>query len=135
MPSLTDLQMRTLAAAIDRIVPADDFPSATQAGCIEFLLRLIDLEGLGDFYRSGLDGLVAEAAKHGASFADLTSQNQDAQLKRCQGIKRSQGWRVSPREFIDTLARQTIEGYYSDPGNGGNRGGVAWEMVGFKVTA
>jgi len=47
MPSLTDLQMRTLAAAIDRIVPADDFPSATQAGCIEFLLRLIALEGLG----------------------------------------------------------------------------------------
>jgi gluconate 2-dehydrogenase gamma chain len=25
----------------------------------------------------------------------------------------------------------TIEGFYSDPGNGGNRDAVAWRMIGF----
>ena len=24
-----------------------------------------------------------------------------------------------------------MEGYYADPGNGGNRDGIAWQMIGF----
>jgi hypothetical protein len=28
----------------------------------------------------------------------------------------------------------SAEGFYSDPGNGGNRDNIAWKMIGFEVT-
>ena len=133
MPSLTHVQLRTLKAAIDRMVPADDFPSASDAGCVDFLLRLIDLENLGETYSAGLDGLESDAIKKGKSFADLTFEEQDSLLAKCQTVKKRATWQTSPKLFVDLLARQTIEGYYSDPGNGGNRGAVSWKMIGFEV--
>jgi gluconate 2-dehydrogenase gamma chain len=32
------------------------------------------------------------------------------------------------------LVNHTMEGFYSDPGNGGNRDAVSWKMIGFEVT-
>ena len=125
MPLLNEVQLRTLTSAIDRMVPADEFPSASQAGCVDFLLRLIQLEHLEQTYRAGLDSVEARALKLGKSFADLTPDQQDAQLQGRQPKEQ--------RRFIELLARQTIEGYYADPGNGGNRDCVSWKMVGFEV--
>jgi len=125
MPPLNEVQLRTLTAAIDRIVPADDFPSASQVGCVDFLLRLIQLEHLEDTYRAGLDALEAQSVKSGRSFVDFTPEQQDAQLQH--------GLPIKQRRFVELLARQTIEGYYADPGNGGNRDCVSWKMVGFEV--
>jgi hypothetical protein len=128
MPPLTELQLRTLVAAIDRIVPADDFPSASQAGCDNFLVRLIELEQLVETYRTGLDGLDTAAMKSGKSFAECSVAQQDEILEESHRAE-------AMGAFVDLLVQQTIEGYYADPGNGGNRGGISWEMVGFKVTA
>jgi len=133
MPSLNEVQLRTLTAAVDRMVPQDDYPSASAAGCIDFLLRLIELEHLAEMYRAGLDGLESEARRGGSSFADLGEAAQDELLRKCEKLKTRITWRVSPKQFVSLLARQTIEGYYSDPGNGGNRDGIAWRMVGFEV--
>ena len=133
MLPLNETQLCTLTSAIDRIVPADSYPSASELGCVEFLLRLIQLEHLEEAYRFGLDGLDIEARKLGHPFEALSSAQQDELLTRCQTTRHSESWDISPREFVDLLARQTIEGYYSDPGNGGNRGEVAWRMVGFEV--
>jgi len=130
---LNEVQLRTLTSAIDRIVPADDYPNASEAGCLDFLVRLIELEHLEDTYRAGLDGLEVEAQRSGRSFADLSPEQQDDLIRKCEVMIRRTGWEVSPRQFVELLARQTIEGYYSDPGNGGNRGGIAWKMVGFEV--
>ncbi|AIE85686.1 gluconate 2-dehydrogenase subunit 3 family protein [Fimbriimonas ginsengisoli] len=111
---LSEAHWSTLAAVVDRIVPADEWPSATQVGVLEFLRHLIAEQGLEARYAEGLTEL-------GDSFAALNPGRQDALLLQ---------W-----SLIDLVASQTIEGYYADPGNGGNRGGVAWQMVGFKVTA
>lgn len=123
MATLAQSQHRTLSAAIDRMIPEDDFPSASQAGCLEFLLRLIDLEGLMPVYLAGIADIESHSAQFGAAFAELSPEMQDQVLT------------MANQEFVQLLARQTIEGYYADPGNGGNRDGVAWEMIGFKVTA
>jgi gluconate 2-dehydrogenase gamma chain len=133
MLPLNEIQLRTLTSAVDRIVPADNFPSASEVGCVEFLLRLIQLENLTEIYRRGLDGLDYEARIKGKSFSDLTSIQQDELIAKCHRRKKGAGWENSPAEFVSLLASQTIEGYYSDPGNGGNRGEVAWRMVGFEV--
>jgi len=37
--------------------------------------------------------------------------------------------------FVSLLIEQTLESFYADPGNGGNFGGVSWDMIGHKITA
>ena len=37
--------------------------------------------------------------------------------------------------FFRLLITHVMEGFYADPGNGGNRNGIAWQMLGYKVTA
>ena len=32
------------------------------------------------------------------------------------------------------LIIHAIEGYYSDPGNGGNHDSISWQMIGYRVT-
>ena len=44
-------------------------------------------------------------------------------------------WHGDPIWFFRLLVEQTMEGFYADPGNGGNKGGVSWEMIGYRVTA
>lgn len=106
-----------LRAAVDRIIPADDYPSASQAGVLEFLTALIESEGLVDRYEAGISGL-------GIDFAELNEANQDQLLKQ-----------LPDQTFLELLIRQTMEGYYSNSGKGSNHDGVAWKMLGFEVTA
>jgi gluconate 2-dehydrogenase gamma chain len=133
---LTDSHWRTLAAVVDRIVPVDEWPSASGAGVLDFFRRLLPSEDLEERYASGLDSIDAEAkAVYGKAFAACDDADQDALLRQIERGRVRTEWREKPKPFFALLASQTIEGYYADPGNGGNRDGVAWDMVGFRVSA
>ena len=128
MVLLSESQVQTLQAVVDRIIPKDDFPSGSEAGCVDFLLKLIADESLESFYISGLNEVESKSLKFGSLFKDLPIKRQDSIL---DALSHSSG----TRKVVLTIARQTIEGYYSDPGNGANKESLAWEMIGFKVTA
>ena len=113
MAHLTARQTAVLQAAMDRVIPPDDYPGAWEAGAGDYLLGQFDrdLAGKVEMYRAGLDALdAAEIAVGGVGFPELDAAAQDA-----------------------LLVEHTMEGYYSDPGNGGNRDAVAWRMIGFEV--
>jgi hypothetical protein len=106
-----------MAALLDRIVPEDDFPSATQAGCLEFILEFIERDPiLSEVYSAGL--MVIDQLASPAQFVELGAQEQDLLVARIEGTR-----------FGSTVIRQTIEVYYAGP-----RSRAAQEMVGFKVT-
>ncbi len=133
---LTPEQIQTLQTAVNRIIPADDFPSGWDAGVGEYLARQLsgDLRSLQDMYRAGLDALDAEGrAEAGTAFASLDPSAQDAILARLEAGKILTNWPVDPARFFTHLVEHTMEGYYSDPGNGGNRDAVSWAMIGFVV--
>lgn len=133
---LTETQHQTLAAVMDRLVPPDEFPGAWEAGAGEYLLRQFtgDLQGDVPVYRLGLDALDAEArAARGGSFVQLDIEAQDALLARVEAGNVTTDWPEPPARFFALVVRHTMEGFYADPGNGGNKNGVAWEMVGFEV--
>ena len=100
---------------------------------MDFLLNIIATEHLVADYKLGLQGLNLEAGRSGKKFSDLTPAEQDKVLAVCEKRHTAQGWAISPKKFFSLLARQTLEGYYADPGNGGNRGAASWRMVGFEV--
>ena len=133
----TDTQTKTLQAALDRIIPPDDYPGAWEAGVGDYLFRQLDggdLSHLLPAYRDGLNALDVEAAaQSGSAFAALDAAQQDTLLHSLETGEAQAEWPLSPQDFLRMLAHHAAEGYYSDPGNGGNRDQVAWKMVGFEI--
>jgi hypothetical protein len=134
---LSDHHVDTLCAAVNRIIPPDDFPGGWDGGVGDYLFRQFErnLKAVVDTYARGLDALDAEAqVVHGQIFNPLDSSLQDALLAQIeQGIVKTV-WSVDPSAFFSMMVGHCMEGFYSDPGNGGNRDGVAWKMIGFEVT-
>lgn len=131
---LTETQQNTLHAAMDRIIPPDDFPGAWDAGVGDYVTRQLngDLRTLLPTYRYGLDGLEAEAqTRFDTAFSSLTAAQQDALLRDVAANTVQTFWLVGPSAFFGLLIQHTAEGYYSDHGNGGNRDEISWKMIGF----
>ncbi len=134
--NFNELQLAVLAAAMNRIIPQDDYPGAKDAGGIDFILRLLqsDEKSKLELYNSGLLSLNLEAKViHNSDFVDLTSQNQDDLLAKIERGEVKAVWNVEPTDFFSVLVRHTAEGYYSDPGNGGNTDEISWRMIGFST--
>lgn len=134
---LTETQWQTLQAAMDRIIPPDDFPGAWDAGVGDYLARQFerDLRSFITVYRLGLDGLEAEAqARYASAFAALEASRQDVLLNAVAAGKVTAVWTIAPVSFFTNLVHHVHEGYYADPGNGGNRDAVAWKMIGYGPT-
>ena len=121
---LSEEQARTLAAICDQIVPANDFPSATQAGVLTYIDRQLfrHYRRHRDAYRSGLEQAHAMSMKRfGVDLAALSAQQQ---LEVVSAIEQQD------RRFFDLVRSHTLEGYYGSPRHGGNRDAVSWRMLG-----
>jgi hypothetical protein len=132
----SERQAATLRALVDRLIPADDFPGGWEAGVGDYLARQLsgDLQPLLDQYRAGLDALDAEAlATAGGRFAALDARAQDMLLGQVEAGAVVTSWPVEPAAFFRHAAEHAAEGFYGNPGNGGNRGAVSWRMIGFEV--
>jgi hypothetical protein len=119
---------------MDRIIPPDEDPGAWDLGVGDYLAGQFerDLREQLALYQAGLDALDAEAAlSAGLGFAALSPADQDALLQRVEAGQVAHAWPIDPARFFQTVVEHVVEGYYSDPGNGGNRDAAAWRMIGF----
>jgi len=131
-----ETQQKTLRAALDCLIPPDDFPGAWDAGVGDYIQRLLggELVHLQIFYHNGLDALDAEArARYKRGFAELSSRRQEKLLKAVEEGEVEALWPIPARQFFTLINRHAAEGFYSDSGNGGNRDAASWEMIGFQV--
>jgi hypothetical protein len=116
--------LELLRALLDRLIPADDFAGAVAAGVDDYVLRMLagDLAPRLPAVSAGLRDLdSAAAARHGREFAALSASEQDLLLQDMG----------SGSAFFNLMVTLAAEGYYADPGNGGNRDRVSWKMVGY----
>ena len=130
----TPQEQIALRAVVDRLLPPDQDPGAWDAGAEEYLARQLDgdLHQMRESVTSGLAALDAEArVRWGSVFASLTADAQDDLLHDIEKGAVRAAWPTAPAAFIALLVRTTAEGFYSDPAQGGNRGGVSWIMTGF----
>lgn len=150
-------------AIVDRLVPADDLSvGGKEAGCAVFIDRQLAgpyghssrlytqgpfLPGLptqgyqGEMnpaqrYRAGLAAIDGHLKREkGRGFAALPAAEQDAFLTQLEkgevtlppGSGGAQG-------FFNLVLQNTMEGFFSDPVYGGNRGMASWRMLGFPGT-
>jgi Gluconate 2-dehydrogenase subunit 3 len=120
---------------MNRIIPQDDFPDAWEAGVGDYLARQFegDLRSQVETYQLGLEALEAESqAFAGKGFPELDTSTQDAILIRMESGQATFPWPVDPIGFFRMVIEHVMEGYYSDPGNGGNRDSISWRMIGFE---
>ena len=118
---LDDVQRATLGAAIDRVIPADDTPGGVAAGALDYLLAQLthDLAPQLENYRAFLTALEAAAQEsHGASFASLSLEAQDALLRRFEADP-------AQAPFFRRFVEHAQEGFYISP--------EAWHMIGWRV--
>jgi len=137
---LTDAELTTLKAVLDRIIPKDDLgPSANEMGVFVYIDK--SLGGLHadalPVYQAGLAGLDSVAGSGG--FAGLDADKQDAILTDVESGKqdttesntRGPNAVAVPATFFGLLLTHTREGMFSDPIYGGNVNFQGWDMVGY----
>ncbi|WP_313440057.1 gluconate 2-dehydrogenase subunit 3 family protein [Novosphingobium sp.] len=156
-----DIDRRTVSAAFDRLIPGDELgPSASEAGCVDFL----DAQLAGSFgngamlyrsgpqapggdelmqkpqfigtprerYETGLRALEAHAQRtHRTSFADLKPEQQDAILTGMENGTIELAPEVNTKAFFELMLSNVREGYFADPMYGGNKDMAGWKMIGF----
>lgn len=149
-----DRDLDFMRTAVDRLIPADEFPSASAAGVVEF----IDGQLAGDYgrgarmylagpfrrgtprqgyqleftpaalYRRSLDAITTHP--QGRTFPTRSGDEQDEFLRALEAGQWSLA-DVPSSVFFETLLANTIEGYFADPVYGGNRDMAGWRMIGF----
>ncbi|MEU7748634.1 gluconate 2-dehydrogenase subunit 3 family protein [Nonomuraea sp. NPDC049158] len=137
MADLTALQVATLSAVVDTIVPADEHPGGVEAGVLDYLEGQFgrDLAGLRAYYGAGLDAIDAEAGeRYGVRFGLLEPGRREALLRAVEAGETRTPWPFDAPAFVSTVVEHVMEGFYGDPGNGGNRDAVSWRMIGFEVS-
>ena len=129
------MNSETLRAVVDCLIPPDDFPGAYDAGVCDYLERLLqtDLADQAEFFRAGIDATDAEAlARFDKPFGRLSPSEQSSMLAAIEAGQLETSWAIPPARFFDMLVNTTVEGYYSEPQQGGNRGAISWLMTGFE---
>ena len=120
----TEDEAATLTAICDQIIPADDFPSASQAGVLNYIDKQITRH-----YR-----LHQRAYRKGLERADQVSQQHFgkpmATASPAEQLQVVTSLEQSDKPFFELVRSHTFEGYYGTPRHGGNRNAVSWHMLG-----
>jgi hypothetical protein len=119
---LNDTQIATLRAAVDRLIPPDDFPGGIEAGAADYILLQLsrDLAPLLHDYAAFLDAMDALARAQGVEggFTALPTERQDELLKTVEADP-------THAPFFRRFVEHAQEGFYTSP--------EAWGMIGWKV--
>ncbi len=124
---------RTLAAAADRILPADELgPGASAAGVVHYINRSLAEWNQAELpmLRQGLADINEVAiARHSYEFAALTAEQQDLILTELETGRLDKV--ANGQLLFNRLLRLTLEGMFSDPYYGGNAGYAGWDLIGY----
>jgi len=118
-----------VAAVMDRIVPADDWPAFSgDGGMADLDAKAADRHARfwATTLAPGFTALDGECrARFAAAFVDLAPATQDALIEDLAAGRVETAWPVAADAFLGLLTRLAAEGYY------GRLDAASWRMVGF----
>lgn len=135
--ALTAQQFETLSAITGRIIPADATgPGALEAHAATYIDKALNshYSHQKDDYTANLAAVDAYSkAAHGANFATLPPDKQDAVLSAMEGnnVGKSFGFVPDAKAFFNLVLDHTQEGMFSDPYYGGNANFIGWDLLDF----
>jgi hypothetical protein len=135
--AFTGQQFGTLSAITGRIIPTDATgPGAIEAHAASYIDKALNshYSYQKDNYTANLAAMDAYSkATHGANFAELSSDKQDAVLSAMEGnsVGKSFGFVPDARTFFNLVLEHTQEGMFTDPYYGGNANFIGWDLLDF----
>ncbi len=130
----------TLRAMCDRLVPAETgvalAAGALSVGAFEYILREIGRPEMKSTRRTLMRGAAVlnrqAKARLGVIFHSADGEKQDMVI---QSLLDGDGAsaKFAPAEFVRTMVGLTLEGMFSDPIWGGNKGGEGWKAIGYNM--
>jgi gluconate 2-dehydrogenase gamma chain len=132
--TLTDEEYDAMAAACERMLPRDEDPGAGDLGVPGYLDRALSdprMSHVKDDFVRGLNALMRRAqGQHKKPFPQLPPEAQDTLLTLFKNSPKGSG----EAHFYELLVVLTMEGAFSDPSYGGNRGRKGWALIGFETS-
>ena len=125
-----------LGCICEQFIPADDFAGAKEAGCVNYIDRLLyqRFPELKENYKNGLQSLDNFCREtHGKIFSQLAWDAQTTLLTQMEkGELAESFWdKIPQRNFFRLVLRHTMQGYYGSPRHGGNKNFVSYRMMRF----
>jgi gluconate 2-dehydrogenase gamma chain len=116
-------EAKMVDAVCQQILPSDDLPGAREAGVMAYIDKQLSgtLSRFATAYREGLAGL-GRAGFLAMSLEERGRLLESAEAGRVSGV---------PAAFVRMVADHTMQGFFSDPKHGGNKGKVGWKMLGY----
>jgi gluconate 2-dehydrogenase gamma chain len=125
-------QKQLLEAFVDRLIPTDESgPGAVECGVVNYVDKALagDLAGEKAAMLAGFASTDAFArSKHGMGFAELAAEQKDELLIAIES-NNAPGFLPNSRAFFVRVRQLTLEGMFSDPFYGGNRGFRGWDLI------
>lgn len=132
--TLTAAESETLDAFVSRILPSDgNGPGAYEARATHFIDRALagPMSNQRATYAAGLSALNEYTnATYSRNFHLLTATEQDDVITALEAGELTD-YAGATVQFFNMVRTHTIEGTFSDPYYGGNRGFVGWDMLGY----
>lgn len=129
--TFSGLELATVAAACERIIPRDEDPGAKDANVPAYIDRILQTPELKQMKTDFLQGLAALERRSQSmfkkGFVQATPEQQDELLT----LFKDSGPGTGEAHFYELLVVLTLEGFLGDPSYGGNKDRVGWHLVGF----
>ncbi len=133
LKALSPSESATIGAVCDRLIPSDATgPGAREANVVRYIDRALagDLAMFRSSYTAAVVGLDAYSqSKHGAAFAALSTDKQDAVLTDMD-LNRATGF-PNAKAVFEMIRTHALQGMFGDPAHGGNTNFVGWKLVRF----
>jgi gluconate 2-dehydrogenase gamma chain len=130
--NFSQTQAQVLEAFLDRLIPSDESgPGAIECGVARYIDQSLagDLAGEKVAILAGLAAVDALARnRHGMPFAELPPDQKDEVITAMEN-NTAPGFSPNSRAFFLRLRQLTLEGMFSDPFYGGNRGFRGWDLI------
>jgi gluconate 2-dehydrogenase gamma chain len=130
--SFSETHKRLLEAFIDRLIPSDESgPGAIECGVANYIDQALagDLTGEKPGFLAGLTAIDSWArASQGMPFAELPPERKDETIRAMENNS-APGFLPNSRTFFLRVRQLTLEGMFSDPFYGGNRGFRGWDLI------
>ncbi|HYI00202.1 gluconate 2-dehydrogenase subunit 3 family protein [Hyalangium sp.] len=125
------LELATVAAACERILPRDEDPGAKDTNVPAYLDRMLQTPELKQMKSDFLQGLSALERRSRSmfqkGFVEAAPEQQDELLT----LFKDSGSGTGEAHFYELLVVLTLEGFLGDPSYGGNKDRAGWRLVGF----
>ncbi len=132
--SLTPGVASCLGAMCDQIIPADDWPGATEAGVLDYIDKQTTVRFRQDkeVYENGIESLQAYCNDtFGTGFERLEDAVQYKVMQDMEAGRLPESyWEgADQRRLFELVRSRTMQGFYGPPRHGGNKNFVSYRMM------